>query len=192
MKMKWMSLMLVFALLLSGSALAVSLPGLDALSAIATAASPTPLELPEVFEIVYKTAEGELSLSRAEDGSITYVNGETTLVFTKTGDDAYAFEAETLTFEELKERIAAVWQLIEPREEVERGAVTSAFDANVTVLDRKANRFRQAIHADFSAQSDNVAWYTFDKTTGVCLMKETGPDEDHKNAEIVYECVSFK
>ena len=194
MKTRLLCVCLAVLLLVSGSALAQGLSGLGALSAIATAASPTPLELPDVFEIVYRTAEGEVSLSRDADGSFTYVNGDTKLVFAKTGDDAYTAENETgtLTFDEVKERIAPVWQMIEPDEDIGSAAVTAAFETNVTILDRKANRFRQSVHTDFSTKIDTAVWYTFDKATGICLIKETGTDEIHDNAEIVYECVSFR
>ncbi len=198
MKTKWMSLILVIVLLMGSSALALGLDGLEGLSAIATAASPTPLELPEVFEIVYRTMLGEVSLSRGEDGGITYINGETKLVFARTGEDAYTAENEagTLTFEEVKERIAPVWQMIEPHEEINSATVVSAFEADVTLLDRKANRFRESVHSasegSYSVESDAVVWYTFDKATGVCLLKEAGSDENHDNAVIIFECVSFR
>ena len=142
-------------------------------------------------------AEGELSLSRDEAGNFTYANGDKTLTYELTDAGTYQGAGETgLTLEQLKERIAPVWDLLQPHDEIEDEAVTMAFDANVKVLGRDANRFREAEHKAedgvYSAASTGAVWYTFDKATGICLLKETGTDEEHRNAETVYECVSFE
>ena len=89
MKIRCLCVCLAVMLIVSGSALAMSLPGLSALSTVATNSTPTPLKLPDVFEIVYQTAEGEVSLSRDAAGSFTYLSGATKLVFTKSGKDTY-------------------------------------------------------------------------------------------------------
>ena len=196
MKIRCLCVCLAVMLIVSGSALAMSLPGLSALSTVATNSTPTPLKLPDVFEIVYQTAEGEVSLRRDGAGSFTYLNGETKLVFTKSGKDAYKSESESgkLTFDEVCERIAPVWNLIAPNESAQ-GAVTVAFDRNVKVADRDANRFREAVHTNtgsgFSVESDLVVWYTFDKATGVCLAKETAPDENRDNVTVEFTCISY-
>lgn len=204
---KGLSFCLVLALLIGGTALAVTgLPSLDALSAIAKNAKVTPLALPDVFEIAYRTPDGELFLSRDENGWLTYVEGDVTRLFVKTGEDAYlaATPADTgynvedlnpLTFEQVKEAVAPIWQMIEPNERNERSASTAIFDKNIDLLGRKASRYRISIHegneSSYSVELSTAVWYTFDKDTGVCLMKETAADENRKNAEVVFECIKY-
>ena len=71
MKIRVLCVLVAALLVISVSAVAVSLPALDALSAIATAQSPTPLALPEVFKIVYQTETGNVVQSRGADGNLT-------------------------------------------------------------------------------------------------------------------------
>ena len=158
MKRKLLSLLLVVTLLTAGTAMAVSLPGLDALTTIAVSAKPTALQLPEVFSITYRTLENDVTLSRSADGSLMYINGEQALAFIKVGDDAYQktemtegggfaeVDSSLLTLDEVKEDISTVWYMIEPHQEAASQAVVAVFDANVTVLGREANRFRESIH----------------------------------------------
>ena len=206
MKKRGLCLLLALMMLTGTAALATSLPGLDALTALAKNAKITPLALPEVFEITYRTPDGELTLSRDVQGNLIYTNGETAIAFVKNAEDSY-FEATPtelglvlgdltpLTFAEVKEKIADIWNMIEPHEQNEHSAITAVFDKNAKVAGREANRFHEAKHTGsdtgYSVAVDAVVWYTFDKETGVCLMKETAPDEDRADAEVVYECVSY-
>ena len=207
MKLKLLSILTAIMLLLSASALATSLPGLDALTALAKSSSPTPLSLPAEFSITYRTQAGELSLSRSADGNLTYVNGAETALFLKSGDDAYLAATPTesgytlneltpITFEQVKERIAPVWQLIAPVELGGAAAVTASFDGNTEVLGRSANRFRLAVHtgteAGYSVTVNSAVWITLDHENGICLMKETAADENHANATVEFECVSLE
>ena len=198
MKIRILCVLLAALLMIGVSAMAVSLPALDALSAIATAQSPAPLELPKVFKIVYQTEAGNISLSRGADGNLTYENGAESLVFTKAGDGTYldAATGETLTFDQVKERIALVWDMIAPHEEADKAAVTVTFDRSVKVADREASRFREAVHTEtetgYSVKTDLAVWHTFDHQTGVCLAKETAPNENHDNVTAVFTCVSYE
>lgn len=183
-------------LTLAGAALAAGLPGMDALIQVAKSAKPTPLTLPEVFSLTYRTAEGEVSLSRGADGALVAVRGEETYRFELVGENLYkTAEGDRRSLDEIKKDIAFVWDLVEPTEQVENAAVIVMFDANTKALGRDANRFRQSTHegteTGYSVDASKAVWYTFDKKTGVCLMKETAADENHENAEVVYECVAY-
>ena len=187
----------LLSLIVAGTALAAGLPGMDALIQLATSSKPTPLKLPDVFEITYRTQDGEVSLSRGADGTLTAVRGEETFRYLRKGDDAYQAETgETLTLDEVKAAIAFVWDLIEPSEQVESAAIIAIYDGNTKIAGREANRFRETLHqgdgSGYSVEASGAVWYTFDKKTGVCLAKETAPDENHENAEVLYECLSYK
>ena len=209
MRAKWLCICLTALMLFAVTASAATLPGgLDALSALAKGAKPTPFQLPDTFDIAYRTADGELALSRDENGHLKYVNGDNVTMYLKAGDDAYvasianesgADTAKTitaLTFDQVKEQIAPIWSLMAPNGENEHGAVTAEFDKNVKLLGRKANRFRSSIHSGddkgYSVKADIIEWYTFDKETGVCLMKETGETSDHDKAQVAFECIRFE
>ena len=183
-------------LVLAGSALASGLPGMDALIQIAKSARPTPFKLPEVFSITYRTADGEVSLRRGADGALVAIQGDQTFRFEAAGENIYRTEqGNKISLDEVKALISFVWGLAEPSEQVESAAIVAIFDADTEIAGRKANRFRETLHqADkdgYSVGSTGAVWYTFDKKTGVCLMKEVGPDENHENAEVVFECVSY-
>ena len=197
----------LLAVMLAAPALASGIPGLEALLQVAAASKPAEVKLPDVFEITYRTADGEVSLSRDADGNLTARNGDETLLYLKVDEDAYLpavpgdtgytlTATETVTLDGVKEALAFVWDMIEPREEHEATAVVAIFDGNVDLIGRSANRFRQALHESdangYSVKTTAAVWYTFDKETGACLMKETGPDENRSNATIAYECISFK
>ncbi len=207
MKKQWLALLVTALLVASVTAYATGLPGLDALTAIARNAKRTPLTLPEVFEIVYRTPDGEVSLSRDADGNLTFAGGDATLIFLKNAEDSYLAAEQTdagyaltdltpMSFDQVKEKIAQVWRLIEPNEEQSQMAVVASVDGKVQVLGRDATRFREAVHEGTASGYDihvtGALWYTFDQETGVCLMMETAPDESHDNAEAVFECVKYE